>query len=177
MTQNLEMLEHVQELQDMSNKDYLSKLYNRRFFFEAGERILAKSIRNGFGVVVAMIDIDHFKKINDSYGHDIGDVVIRQVAEQIKNRFAQTDIVARLGGEEFCVLSPNADRDDAKRTFNELRRSVADLVFDAGDNRFSVSISVGVYSEKKENLYQMVANADKLLYRAKQAGRNRVVTC
>lgn len=98
VTQAVEMVENVMKIKDMSNKDYLTGLYNRRFFFEIGYKMFARARRNNGTIIVALLDIDFFKKINDGYGHDIGDRVLVNLAKLLQTRFRQTDVVSRFGG-------------------------------------------------------------------------------
>ena len=176
VTQNIESLEHIQMVKDAAVKDFLSGLNNRRYFFDAGQTLFANAVRKNLTLVCAMIDIDHFKKVNDTYGHDVGDVTIRHVSSILKNRMREADIVARIGGEEFCILAVNMSADKAGEIFESLRQRIETSPVDAGNGRtFQVTVSIGVVARAADSLDAMVNGADRLLYEAKDTGRNRVV--
>jgi diguanylate cyclase (GGDEF)-like protein len=123
-----------------------------------------------------MIDIDHFKKVNDTFGHEAGDRAIRHVAEILADRTREADVVARVGGEEFCVLAANMGAENAAAIFEGLRKTIEDSAIDAGTDRpIRVTVSIGVVTALAESLDAMVNHADRLLYQAKNDGRNRVV--
>ncbi|WP_457572412.1 diguanylate cyclase [Desulfovulcanus sp.] len=174
--QHLESLERLQTIKKASIKDFLTGLYNRRYFFDFGQKLFASAKRENLSLTCAMIDIDHFKKVNDTYGHKVGDLVLQHVASTIKNRMRGTDIIARLGGEEFCILAVNLKENDAKRVFEELRQTIekSPLEIDGGQ-KIKVTISIGVVTELADNLENMVNKADALLYEAKNRGRNKVI--
>ncbi len=174
VTHNVEMLEHVQALRDASVRDFLTGLHNRRYLFDAGEILFASARRGQITLTAAMLDIDHFKKVNDTYGHDAGDLVIRRVANLLRDRFRQTDIVARMGGEEFCVLATNLRLEDAQRVFEHVRELVAAEMVMFGQTAIPVTISIGVTTELADSLAATLAVADAMLYAAKNGGRNRV---
>jgi diguanylate cyclase (GGDEF)-like protein len=121
-----------------------------------------------------MVDIDFFKRINDTHGHDAGDAVIRAVAQRLRARFRKTDIVARIGGEEFCVVAVNLDRSAAPGLFEALRRDIEAAPVVLGDKSIPATVSMGVCLESRHGLQDCVNLADELLYRAKHGGRNRV---
>jgi diguanylate cyclase (GGDEF)-like protein len=123
-----------------------------------------------------MIDIDYFKKVNDTYGHKAGDIVLQYVANTLKNRVRGTDIVARLGGEEFCILAVNLKEDDAKILFEKLRQTIENSSIEINENQtIKVTISIGAVTGLTESLEDMVNKADALLYEAKNSGRNKVI--
>lgn len=157
-------------------KDHLTGLYNRRYFFDAGKMLFSSSKRNQISLVCAMLDIDYFKRVNDTHGHDVGDLVIKFVAQNILNTFRTTDIVARLGGEEFCVLAVNMSREGAINRFEELRRKIEEtpIPFNSGQDSLNVTISIGVCTTEQKTLEEFTKEADLLLYVAKEQGRNRV---
>lgn len=174
ITQNLEMLEHIAQVRDMAEKDFLTRVYNRRYFFSAGSQLHALLSRRSQPMTVAMLDIDHFKNINDSLGHEAGDAVLRQMAQVLSSRFRVSDIVARLGGEEFCVLASDIDADQALLLFEELRATFENTPVLFGDIRVSYTVSMGLCSQSGLSLDEMLREADRMLYRSKSAGRNRV---
>ena len=110
VTQNIDLIEKTQALVDAATKDFLTGLYNRRFFFEKGVGKLERARRERKSVALAMLDIDHFKSVNDTYGHDVGDEVLQVVSKTLQDSARADDLVARLGGEEFCVLMEDINR-------------------------------------------------------------------
>ena len=176
VTQNIENIERSQMIFEMSIKDHLTGLYNRLYLFDSGNKFLARARRQKTTMVCAMFDIDFFKKVNDNYGHDAGDLVLRNLAELMLTSFRTTDIVARFGGEEFCVLAVDLDAGSALKLFEKLREKVAATSFitEKGET-LSVTISVGVCVNLADSLEQMIKVADERLYKAKNSGRNQVV--
>ena len=176
VTQHLDSLERLQAVKEASMKDFLTGLYNRRYFFDFGQKLFASAKRDNLTLACAMIDIDFFKKVNDTYGHKAGDLVLQHVASTLKSRMRGTDIIARLGGEEFCILAVNLKENDAKKVFEELRQAIekSSIQIDE-DQTINVTISTGVVTELTDNLEDMVNRADALLYEAKNSGRNKVI--
>jgi diguanylate cyclase (GGDEF)-like protein len=173
VVQNLEMAERIEELRQSSHTDYLTRLYNRRFFFEVGEKLFENAKRNN--LTVAMLDIDHFKLVNDRFGHDIGDLAIKLVAAALTRTVRAGDVVARYGGEEFCVIAVNVDKQNAPVVFERIRANVAEGKIDTDDGGLSVTVSVGAATVMGKTLEETINKADKLMYEAKTGGRNRVV--
>ncbi|MEL7059742.1 MAG: GGDEF domain-containing protein [Acidobacteriota bacterium] len=166
------------EQRTLSNRDRLTLLANRGFFDESLARIGAIASRTGDPVAIAMIDIDHFKRFNDTYGHLAGDEALRVVASKLQDSFRTTDLVARYGGEEFSCLFPGMGVDDAMRRLEVVRRSIEELQVGVGSKettRVTVSIGVAVWPLDGLNLEQTLALADQRLYQAKSGGRNRVI--
>ena len=176
VTQNIETLEHIHKVKEAAIKDFLTGLYNRRYFFDTGSKLFAGAMRNQRDLSCCMADIDHFKNVNDTYGHDVGDLALQHVSSILKNRMRETDIVARIGGEEFCILSADMNPKEARSIFEGLRRQIADSSIDIGKDRtIRVTISMGVITVPDSSLEKMVNSADALLYEAKEGGRNRVI--
>jgi diguanylate cyclase (GGDEF)-like protein len=175
VTQNLEMLEYIQKLRETSIRDPLTGLYNRRHFFEASACCHARLARGEEPMTMAMIDIDHFKKVNDTYGHAVGDEVLKHVAHGLSNRFRGGDVVARLGGEEFCVVARGLSGQQAMDVFNDLRNSIERSKAKAGRASVGVTISIGICDRPLGSVDAMLAAADAALYKAKRSGRNRVM--
>ncbi len=172
--QCLDNIHLIQQTKEAAIKDFLTGLYNRRYFFHAGAMLISSGKRDQIKLACAMIDIDFFKKVNDTHGHDVGDIVICKVADLIQARMRTTDIVARIGGEEFCVLAVNMGNKDAESIFQELRQTIADTIitFNNKEDSLQVSVSIGVCTTAEERLEDMVKKADELLYLAKNNGRN-----
>jgi diguanylate cyclase (GGDEF)-like protein len=172
-----ELEESRRSLNAQANTDALTKLTNRRsFFLRAGEAIeLMRRHRQPFSVL--MIDVDHFKSINDTYGHQCGDAVLTQVADILGNNIRTNDILARIGGEEFAIAAPYSNRLAAVVLAERLRKAVESAEFMNGETRVPITISVGVASQDKNTpvtIDQLLARADARLYIAKRRGRNRL---
>ncbi len=176
VTQNIELIEFIGELRDIAVRDPLTRLYNRRYFFDAGEKLLEEAREEGVTLTAAMIDIDRFKGINDRYGHEAGDEVLVRLAELLARTFGPYHIVSRFGGEEFCVLARGIQGKRAFRLFEDFRRLVENMEFRCGEEAIRFTVSVGLHSGGGESLQDMIREADGQLYRAKNEGRNRVVT-
>lgn len=164
-----------QELIHIAMTDALTGCYNRRYFMNTADMELSRMKRHGYPVVVAIADIDHFKKVNDTYGHDVGDKVISAVAKCCDQTIRYEDTMGRLGGEEFAILLPVADSDGALTVLDRFREAVSALRFD--DDGMGVTISIGLteLSENDISIDAALKRADTALYQAKKAGRNRVV--
>ena len=167
------------EQRSLSNRDRLTQLANRGFFDESLMRMGALAERSGEPIAVAMIDVDHFKKFNDTYGHQAGDEALRTVAGVLGTSFRTTDLLARYGGEEFAGLFPGLKTADAKRRLDVLRelieRTLVPIDARGGKTKVTVSIGVAVWPQEGMSLTETLAIADLRLYQAKNAGRNRVV--
>lgn len=155
--------------------DFLTGLNNRRQLLRVGVPLVSSAYRTGSPLSVAMIDIDHFKRINDTWGHDAGDDVLRVVAELLQERFRSSDVVARYGGEEFCVIASNLSPEAAYDLFDEFRRSLAEKVISIDSESISITVSIGIATTVTDNVDTMISAADQFLYQAKDAGRNKVV--
>ena len=165
--------------------DSLTGVYNRRYIDRRLVEEIARARRQSYRISFMYIDVDHFKKVNDTVGHQAGDDVLREVAARIKMELRLSDALARFGGEEFVVLLIDADLQAAAMVADRIRAGVADKPFDlAGGQSLDVSVSIGVAvleDYARDNAIegvaqQLVASADGALYQAKEAGRNRVVT-
>ena len=161
----------------MATEDSLTGVYTRRHILELAEHDLRRSLRDHTPFTVLLIDIDHFKRINDSHGHAAGDAVLRRFGEHCRAAVREVDVVGRLGGEEFAVFMPATGLEEAHSIAERLRISIASHGFDLGPTRVSVTISVGVAQRKAEEttLEAMMGRADSALYLAKNGGRNRTV--
>lgn len=175
VTQNVEIIEQMKAIQEAAYRDYLTGLHNRRFFFDAARGWYANAKRGNGNIALAMIDIDCFKHVNDTYGHDTGDAVLVGIAQVIKEHSRASDIVVRFGGEEFCVLLTGAPDGGVSEAFNRLLKAIGSHEMSFGEDTVQVTVSIGVCTSLEESLEAMINVADKKLYRAKQAGRNRIV--
>ena len=135
-----------------------------------------RSLRSGNPASVVMLDLDHFKQVNDRYGHAAGDNVIRALANLMRQRLRRIDSIGRYGGEEFVAVLPDCPAEQAKRIFDEIREHFAALSFHAGGRTFSVSLSAGVsQTDGQASGGELLERADQCLYLAKGQGRNRVM--
>lgn len=165
------------KMQKMSITDYLTNIANRRHFMERFRQEFNRTKKFNFPLSFLIIDIDFFKKINDTYGHLVGDEILRQVAAILSDKIREIDFIGRYGGEEFVVFLPEASPKAALMAAERLRSCVESFVFKAYDEKLNVTISIGastfpVNAQDKEELLEL---ADKALYVAKEQGRNRVV--
>jgi two-component system, cell cycle response regulator len=155
--------------------DALTGMQNRRYFDDALKEYLDEFRRIEKPIGLIVLDLDHFKTVNDTHGHDVGDEVLRQVAGCLKNFTRYHDIAARIGGEEFAVVAPNLDKEQLAKFAERIRRAVSDLVIESGNVRLKVTTSVGIASwDGKEAPDSFYRRADGMLYQAKRQGRNRV---
>lgn len=170
----------------LATTDSLTALWNRRYFLEQGNYEIMLSRRTQMPISLLFIDIDFFKNINDTYGHSIGDKALKYLADILKTHVRNTDIVARLGGEEFCILAPNTTFDSAFILAEKLRNVCEQNQFmiDYFTLRFTLSIGVTCYNPQNDtgentntniNIETLLIAADKACYQAKELGRNRVV--
>ena len=166
-----------QDAQDRANTDGLTRLFNHRYFQDQLDREILRAERYGGCCSVILTDIDHFKKFNDTHGHQIGDLVLRETATCFKTAGLDEDAtLARYGGEEFVVLLPQASKIDAAKVAEHLRQTVEARAVETEGKVLQVTISLGVstYPEDAARKAQLIEMADHALYRAKRAGRNRV---
>ncbi len=167
------------QLRDLSVKDGLTGLYNYRYFSTTLQDQYNQARRYSYPLSLIMIDIDYFKAVNDTYGHQFGDTVLIQLASILANHIRDTDIVARYGGEEFVIILPHTDLDDAYRLAEKLRKLASSHVFTVKDKALSITISLGLsaYPDDKKTIKaeSLVNYADKALYQAKEKGRNQTI--
>lgn len=167
-------------LRDLSMKDSLTGLYNRRFMEESIDREIERARRNGSSLAVAMIDLDHFKSINDSYGHSAGDQVLKTIAG-VLNRFRTgSDYVARYGGEEFLLVLTDISSDEAAIRLEQLRHAVEESKIESEGHlieNVTISVGVAIYPEVGQDQQTLIGRSDQALYKAKEKGRNQVVFC
>jgi diguanylate cyclase (GGDEF)-like protein len=173
---SIEALENIHAITNHASRDFLTGLYNRRYFFADMQNYFEKALKENESFAIAMIDIDNFKKINDTYGHENGDKAINSVADILRANTSQNDIVSRFNGEEFCVALKNVSSDKALEIFEKLRVKVQNSVTTSTrGEEIRFTISAGVAINYEDTLEESINQADMLLYEAKQNGRNRVV--
>jgi diguanylate cyclase (GGDEF)-like protein len=172
----LETLNLIDKIKEGAIRDFLTGLYNRRYFFEAGNDLITHCRNSGLRLACVMIDIDFFKKVNDVYGHDVGDLVIKSMAQMLREDAGKHDIVARIGGEEFCILIPGATKQEVVARFETLRQRVekTPVALQKDKKLIFFTASIGICSEVLDSLEVMMKTADERLYKAKGGGRNRV---
>jgi diguanylate cyclase (GGDEF)-like protein len=165
------------ELERLATTDVLTGVFNRRVLLERLELELRRCRRYGSRVCVLLLDVDHFKRVNDSYGHLAGDAVLVALGQILRTRVRGTDVAGRYGGEEFCVVLPETDLEAGRELAERLRQRVAAEAFRAGGGAaFRVTCSVGVaqFDSARQKVTDLLQAADAALYRAKQQGRDRV---
>jgi two-component system cell cycle response regulator len=161
----------------MTIMDGLTNVHNKRYLLETLERELPRAIRHMRPLSLCMFDLDHFKQVNDTYGHIAGDYVLKEVASVVKSRLRPDDVIARYGGEEFAVLLPETDLKGATAIAEELRKLIAEKVLEFEGERIPVTVSVGCTQLRGEDdAMKLIKAADVKLYEAKRGGRNRVCT-
>lgn len=166
-----------QSLKKLAIKDPLTNLYNRRYFEERYHQEFSRSKRNSEPFSVMVLDIDHFKKINDTYGHPVGDMVLKEVSKRISSNVREMDVICRYGGEEFIITLPNCKINDAFDIGERIRKAISSTPIKIGNMELNVTISVGVssYPEITESENKLILLADEALYEAKNNGRNMVL--
>lgn len=171
---NLEVLDLFNQIKNLANKDFLTGAYNRRYFFESGTAIFLKGKRKNKPLAVAMLDIDKFKNINDTYGHDVGDVAIKEIKRILDDTLRKSDLMARFGGEEFCILLEDILLEDTDKLFEKIRQSFESNIMNIGEKTISYTVSIGVKFGLSDSLEEMIRLSDEALYFAKENGRNQV---
>lgn len=173
---NAELLDLYEKTRDMAEKDHLTGLYNRRFFYEIGQSMLNMIARQKLKGYLVVIDIDHFKEINDTHGHIAGDEVLCSVAAIFQNSFRKSDLLGRIGGEEFALVLSDITREHLESVLEKLRKEVENNVVDLGDRQeASCTISIGAAAIESGDISVSLYAADQTMYEAKKQGRNRVV--
>jgi diguanylate cyclase (GGDEF)-like protein len=173
---------HGVRLMDMTRRaavtDGLTGVYNRRFFDEMLEKQILLARRNKKPLSLIIMDIDHFKNFNDTYGHITGDRVLKQLTTSVKGSIRESDILARYGGEEFVVIMPDASLSNALKKADAVRHNIESMALDniVSGQTLSMTISIGVASFPEHGVdpNALIASADSALYKAKESGRNRV---
>ena len=173
---NIEILELFDEIKNKANKDYLTGLFNRRYLFDIGSKVYSEHKLEKKTFSVAIIDIDNFKMINDTYGHDIGDIAIKEVARILNKNINSNAIISRLGGEEFCICFYNRSENEIYELLEYIRKEFENNQIKVNDLILKYTISIGVTLDFGKNFDDMIRIADEYLYVAKKEGRNRVRT-
>jgi len=168
---------YMDKLLDKALTDELTGARTRRYFIEMAEEELSECIDNDHQYSIIIIDADHFKDINDSHGHPVGDEVLRILVSRIRNLLKADTLFARYGGEEFIISLPDISWEDALSTAERIRVGIENDTFRVDEHEINVTISLGVasLSDSAVSIENIISNADKALYKAKESGRNRVV--
>ncbi len=166
------------QLTILAYHDSLTGIFNRRYFYERVESEFSRSTRQGSNSSILMIDLDHFKAINDKFGHECGDMVLVETTAQIRKMLRDYDIFGRIGGEEFAVFLPDTDLAAAKDIGERILNQIRHFSFSATVDSFRITASIGVVAidHKHSSLRDLLRYADQLLYQAKKEGRDRVIS-
>lgn len=176
--ENTRMMHLMKELERQAIYDELTKIFNRRHLLSLAERELRVARRKKQCIAFCIFDLDHFKNINDTYGHAMGDEVLERAADLVSKQIRPADIFGRYGGEEFCIVFPGTDEGGALKTVERLRKGISELQFEHNGVPFTVSASFGLYlphSCDNLEIKESLEKADVALYKAKSSGRNRTV--
>ena len=173
---NIEIIELFDEIKNKANKDHLTGLYNRRYLFNIGNEIYNDCKTKNKVFAIAIIDIDNFKRINDTYGHDIGDVALKEVSVILNKNISSNGLISRLGGEEFCICFYNRNEDEVKELLEYIRKDFEKNIIEIKDIQLKYTISIGCSFDFGINIDEMIKNADEYVYEAKKDGRNIIKT-
>ena len=166
-----------EDLYNFANRDHLTQIYNKKHFIDRLATDFSFAQRHKDNLSVILLDIDFFKRINDTYGHLAGDSLLKEITQRLSKQLRSEDILARFGGEEFVLLLRSTDRDKALLVADKMRKVIESNPFLIGDQEETITISLGVVSFTGDNLKsagEMLLRADKQLYQAKRKGRNRI---
>jgi diguanylate cyclase (GGDEF)-like protein len=173
--QNVELVDLVREISARADRDYLTGAYNRHYLLEMGDKYFENARRHHLELVVAVIDIDYLRGVNDAYGHDAGDEVLRRIAATLASHLRRTDVIARYDAEQFCIIAVNAG-ETSLDTFERLRQEIAGLEIRHAAHAIRVTVSIGMTRLLGESLADTLRHAEALVQKAKRDGRDRVVT-
>lgn len=173
--QELEMINSVEEKRKLASTDFLTKLDNRRSLDTIAPAMIKYAKEMKRSLAVAMIDIDHFKSVNDTHGHGIGDEVLKHVSKILKDSFRKDDLIIRNGGEEFCVILDNIDEEKSINVLESLRKKIETTPYKDENTTLNITVSIGLFFGLKETIDEMLDEADQKLYQAKNMGRSRLV--
>jgi len=166
----------IKRLRGLALTDPLTDIHNRRYLELYMEKAIPICQRNDDPMTLIIFDIDHFKSINDSYGHNAGDMVLKKVAEVVKRMIRHSDVFIRTGGEEFIILLPSCPLQQGIKLAERIRKEIESTSFTYKETRIWVTVSMGITEYiRGQDLHQFIERADQALYRAKNSGRNRVV--
>jgi len=174
----LQRISRYRQVQDSATHDGLTGLMTRRYFIQRLDEEVGRALRRGLQLAFLMIDLDYFKNVNDTYGHLVGDVVLREIASRIETSVREIDLVARYGGEEFAVALPEVDPELAIQVAERIRETVESEPIQAYDELVSATVSIGIAlcPDEAKTRDALVEQADQAMYQAKNSGRNRTVS-
>ncbi|MEH6357924.1 MAG: diguanylate cyclase [Pseudomonadales bacterium] len=175
VNQNIDAISSYCTLRDTADLDFLTGLYNRKYLFNTGNKLFENAKRGNITLTTAMIDIDHFKAINDTHGHQVGDLVLKHVADIFKQQLREADVIARIGGEEFCLMCVNANQAQSEELLTRFLYAIQFNPLQINDIKIAITISIGYSMSLDDTLDEMINNADAALYKAKENGRNQIV--
>jgi len=163
-------------LKHLASTDPMTELLNRRAFFDICDKIMIRASKTQQKLACLIIDIDHFKVINDTYGHDMGDKVIKVIAKLMQENTRTIDYIGRIGGEEFAILMPNTDMEAAYQISDRLRENISKYKILLNNKNVSITVSIGLsyLTHEDKNIHTLLKRADTALYEAKDNGRNQV---
>jgi diguanylate cyclase (GGDEF)-like protein len=166
------------KLREQAIRDPLTNLFNRRYLEETLDHEMARASREGYSICIMMIDLDHFKKVNDTYGHEAGDKVLKAIASTLAVETRRGDFACRYGGEEFVIVMPNMDSQPAYERAENLRNTLNSLYIPYGIYSLTITISMGIASFPANGLTReaILRAADKAMYAAKEAGRDHILS-
>ena len=175
VTNALLVVEMFEKIKNMAMTDHLTGIHNRVYFYETATKVLDIAKRAKQPSAIAMIDIDNFKSINDTYGHEVGDRALIHIANTMKKTLRRSDILVRFGGEEFVILLPNCPHEQALKIMQKVCNVVAKAELQLEDSKtLKITVSIGVTSKFTEEVDEMIETADKYMYTAKQTGKNKI---
>ncbi len=174
VNRNLDSIAGFRKMRDLAERDFLTGLHNRLYLFGAGEALLQKCHARSASAAVAVLDIDFFKRVNDTHGHDVGDLALKHIARLLVDELSDVDVISRTGGEEFCVLHCDSDRAALAARMDLLRQCIEASPLIHDQLTLPLTVSIGVVASQDATLDAMITASDAALYRAKENGRNRV---
>jgi two-component system cell cycle response regulator len=170
---------HVQASMELAVTDALTGLYNRRYMESQTAALVEHAINRGKMLAMLALDVDYFKAVNDTHGHDVGDRVLQEIAARLRQSVRNVDMICRIGGEEFVIVLPNTDAAVAAKIAERIRRLIASKPFNVGakSGPLNVTISIGlsIIEAASDTMDDILKRADEALYKAKREGRNRVI--
>lgn len=173
----LKIKQQMMTYKTLAYTDPLTNIYNRRYLERYMKKIASSQDINAYPMTLLIFDIDHFKKVNDSYGHHTGDLILKNIVHVVKSMIKESDIFVRLGGEEFVIILTHCSLKEGTNLANDIRKKIKHTQFKYKETPIPITISIGLTSFHKQSDSQILENADQALYRAKKAGRDQVVSC
>jgi len=172
---NLDIIKMFETSRDRAEKDYLTGMYNRRFLFENGLKLYNNALDIKSNLTCGIIDIDKFKNINDTYGHDVGDIAIKHIPSILQQHLGEDNLLCRMGGEEFCIITKHLGEEEILDVYEKIRVSFEESILLVNDLKLKFTVSIGLTSSFENSFDDMLKKADTALYEAKETGRNKIV--